>query len=346
MVYSMAVSPYTVTDLNRYNCSYNNLPEYALLSIDRESYICSSVIENSDEGQVPNGRVIHNLQIGRYCSLSNDIYFLIGRGKDYSRVTTSAAKVFHQAPNMYHKHHEKGSVIIQNDVWVGRKASFMSGVTVYNGAIVAAMSHVVKDVPPYAIVGGNPAKVIGYRFEEEIIKKLQTIQWWYWTEEKIEENACYFNDDIDAFCSRFYDEARNEIESVISTAGVCEKDRYFILLDYDDNYPITPYVIDEFLNINIQQSKKELIVFYDGGREKTEFTKELQKIIETMNDNAQIQCSVQWLEGGVQEIKELMPTIKHLIINRRSETIQLMCYAELYGKEVEIISGVDIPILE
>ena len=346
MVYSMAVPPYTIADINQYNCSYNNFPNYALLLIDKESYICSSVIENSDEGQVSDDRVIHNLQVGRYCSLSNDIYFLIGRGKDYSRITTSAAKVFHQAPNVFQKHREKGSIIIENDVWIGRKASIMSGVTVHNGAIVSAMAHVVKDVPPYAIVGGNPARVIGYRFDEEVIKKMQTIQWWYWTEEKIEENANYFNDDVESFCSRFYNEAKEEVEKIVSKAEKCEKDRYFILLDYDDNYPVTPDAVDEFLDVNGMNKEKELIVFYNGGSQKSGFARQLQEIIAKFNKNPQIQCSIQWREGGMEQIKELMPTIKHLIINRRPETVRLMCYADLYGEEVEIISGVDLPILK
>lgn len=179
MVYPISVAPYTIKSATHCTAKYGECPNYNLFTIDKESYICNSVVENSDEGHIPAGRLIHNLQIGRYCSLAFDIYFLIGRGKDYSGITTSAAKIFQGIERNYTRHHEKGSVIIQNDVWIGRKASVMSGVTIHNGAIVAAMSHVVKDVPPYAIVGGNPARVIGYRFDEDIIRKLQTIQWWY-----------------------------------------------------------------------------------------------------------------------------------------------------------------------
>lgn len=126
----------------------------------------NATIENSDEGQIPVGRLIYNLQIGRYCSIAKDLYIIVGRGKNYHNVTMSAAKVFESLHKGYNDHGEHGSVIIQNDVWIGNKVTIMGGVIIHNGAVVAANSHVVKDVPPYAIVGGNPAKVIGYRLKK------------------------------------------------------------------------------------------------------------------------------------------------------------------------------------
>lgn len=213
------------------------------------------------------------------------------KSKNYSRVTTSAAKVFQNTENVYNRHHEHGSVMIQNDVWVGKGASFMSGVTVHNGAIVAAMSHVVKDVPPYAIVGGNPARVIGYRFDEEIIRKLQMIQWWYWSIQKIEENAKWFNDDIERFCDYFYDEARIEVERICKKSEKCTQDRYFMLIDDTDYYSVTPEVIDNFL-LNFSQTKGTELILYK------------------LSDD------------------EMDEQLK----------------AELYGDNIEIISGVDIPI--
>lgn len=68
---------------------------------------------------------------------------------------------------------QKGTIIIQNDVWIGSNVTIIPGVVIRNGAVIARNSHVVSDVPPYAIVGGNPAKVIGYRFSSEQIEKLQ-----------------------------------------------------------------------------------------------------------------------------------------------------------------------------
>lgn len=113
MKYLVTVPPYTLKFLNVILGQYQDFPKYSLCSIDRESYIISAMVENSDEGWSQEGRMVHNFQIGRYCSMAEDLFFLIGRGKDYEHVSTSAAKVFHQRGEVIgHKHHEKGSIII------------------------------------------------------------------------------------------------------------------------------------------------------------------------------------------------------------------------------------------
>lgn len=78
--------------------------------------------------------------------------------------------------------------MIGNDVWIGYEATFMPGIKVGDGAIIAAKSVVVKDVPAYAIVGGNPAKCIRQRFEADVVKSLLTLAWWHWDIEKITRN--------------------------------------------------------------------------------------------------------------------------------------------------------------
>jgi len=87
----------------------------------------------------------------------------------------------------------KGQVTIGNDVWIGTQSIILSGSSIGNGAIVAANSVVVGDIPPYAIVAGSPAKVIKYRFSEEIIEALEKIKWWDWSIEKIIENKELFS---------------------------------------------------------------------------------------------------------------------------------------------------------
>ncbi len=92
----------------------------------------------------------------------------------------------------------KGDLIIGNDVWIGHNATLMAGITVGDGSIIATNSTVVKDVPPYTIVGGNPAKVIRHRFSDETISKLLKIKWWDWDIEKITENIQHLTSgDID-----------------------------------------------------------------------------------------------------------------------------------------------------
>ncbi len=86
----------------------------------------------------------------------------------------------------------KGDVLIGHDVWIGHGATLLSGITIGHGAIIGAKAVVAKDVAPYAIVVGNPAKVINFRFSEEIIAAMLEINWWDWSEENIEASQSFF----------------------------------------------------------------------------------------------------------------------------------------------------------
>ena len=86
---------------------------------------------------------------------------------------------------------EVGDIVIDNDVWIGYEAVIMAGVHIGNGAIIAARAVVTKDVPPYTIVGGVPARPIRTRFDEETIRKLETLKWWDWSAEKIRQCLPY-----------------------------------------------------------------------------------------------------------------------------------------------------------
>jgi acetyltransferase-like isoleucine patch superfamily enzyme len=93
-----------------------------------------------------------------------------------------------------------GDTIVGNDVWTTENCLIMSGVKIGDGAIVAAGAVVTKDVPPYAIVGGNPAKLIRYRFSDEQIAALLEIRWWDWPEDQVRAAVPYLeSEDIDAF---------------------------------------------------------------------------------------------------------------------------------------------------
>jgi len=79
----------------------------------------------------------------------------------------------------------KGSVVIGNDCWIGTEVMILSGVNIGHGAVIGARAVVSKDVPPYAVVVGNPARVVKFRFAEDIIERLLTLQWWDWSADKI-----------------------------------------------------------------------------------------------------------------------------------------------------------------
>lgn len=129
------------------------------------------------------------LTIGRYCSIADKVEILLGGNHRTDWATTypfSALKgLWPSAPATEDYHTSRGDVVIGHDVWLGSGVTILSGITVGHGAVVAAQAVVTKDVPPYAIVGGNPAKVIRYRFDEATIAALLEIRWWDLPQEKV-----------------------------------------------------------------------------------------------------------------------------------------------------------------
>jgi acetyltransferase-like isoleucine patch superfamily enzyme len=123
-----------------------------------------------------------NLIIGKYCSIALEVKFFLGGNHRMDRVSTWIHPSV-EDDNL----RSSGDITIGNDVWIGYNATIMSGVTIEDGAVIAANSTVVKDVPPYSIVGGNPAKHIKYRFSKEDIDFLLKEKWWNWPPEKIQE---------------------------------------------------------------------------------------------------------------------------------------------------------------
>lgn len=95
-----------------------------------------------------------------------------------------------------------GMITIGNDVWIGREVKVMDGINIGDGAIIAAYSVVTKDVPPYAMVAGNPAIIKYFRFSTEEIRKLEQIKWWDWDEETIKQRMSAFKD-VDTFIDNY-----------------------------------------------------------------------------------------------------------------------------------------------
>lgn len=129
------------------------------------------------------------LTIGRYCSIADKVEILLGGNHRTDWGTTypfsALPDLWPSAPTTEDYHTSRGDVTIGHDVWLGSGAIILSGITIGHGAVVAAHAVVTKDVPPYAIVGGNPAKVIRKRFDDATIEALLEAQWWDLPHEKI-----------------------------------------------------------------------------------------------------------------------------------------------------------------
>lgn len=146
-----------------------------------------------------------NLKMGKFCSIGKDVHFYLGGGHRTDWVTTYPFSEFFKDAKQYKGHpFSKGHIKVGNDVWIGNNATILSGVTIGDGSVIGAHAVIAKDVRPYAIVAGNPAREICRRFDDEVIEALMNIQWWNWPEKKI-ENAIplLLSPDIKAFISAY-----------------------------------------------------------------------------------------------------------------------------------------------
>lgn len=141
------------------------------------------------------------LTIGKFCAIAAETRLIMTGDHKLDAITTYPFPIFGQgwesAFNVYDLP-VKGDIVVGNDVWFGYDSLIMNGVTIGSGAIVAARAVVVKDVPPYSIVAGNPAKVVKMRFDDATIERLLQIAWWDWNIEKINTNLSLLcNLDVD-----------------------------------------------------------------------------------------------------------------------------------------------------
>ncbi|MGL4949078.1 MAG: CatB-related O-acetyltransferase, partial [Anaeroplasmataceae bacterium] len=144
------------------------------------------------------------LIIGKFCSIASNTKFIMGAANH--RIKSISTYPFNVCGNKWSSitpdHMSqipyKGDTVVGNDVWIGRESVIMPGINIGDGAIVAANSVVTKNVEPYTIVGGNPARIIRKRFDDKFIELLLKLKWWDFEEEKLDEIIPLLcNEDID-----------------------------------------------------------------------------------------------------------------------------------------------------
>lgn len=133
------------------------------------------------------------LVIGRFCAIAKDVKFIMnGANHKISGLSTYPFSIFRQGWETVTPEIQdlpfKGDTVIGSDVWIGYDSLIMPGVKIGDGAVIASRSVVTKNVPAYAVAGGNPATVIKMRFPEETVNRLQKLRWWDWPAEKITRN--------------------------------------------------------------------------------------------------------------------------------------------------------------
>lgn len=133
------------------------------------------------------------LIIGKFCMIASDVTFIMNGANHLSKSLSSYPFAIFgngwEGAMEGKSYPSKGDTVIGNDVWIGYNATIMPGVAIGDGAIIGSNSTVVKDVEPYTIVGGNPARSIRKRFDDETITRLLELKWWDWEIEKITANV-------------------------------------------------------------------------------------------------------------------------------------------------------------
>lgn len=127
--------------------------------------------------------------IGKFCSIADGVRMLLRVNHPLNAASTYPMAMILGVD--YNKPYEwsRGPIIIGHDVWIGQDAVILGGVTLGHGSVVAGHALVTKDVPPYGIVAGNPARLVKHRFDEAVIRKLLDIKWWDWPLARIREHA-------------------------------------------------------------------------------------------------------------------------------------------------------------
>ncbi len=146
-----------------------------------------------------------DVTIGKFCSIADNVSMIAGGEHHKDWVTAYPfPELFAEAKHFPGLPLSKGDIAIGNDVWIGRDAMILSGVTIGDGAVVAAGTVVTKDVPPYAVIGGNPGRILNFRFSDNQIESLLQISWWHWPLEKIQEAwPLLLSDNIDQFIAKY-----------------------------------------------------------------------------------------------------------------------------------------------
>ncbi|MBX0289199.1 CatB-related O-acetyltransferase [Hymenobacter sp. HSC-4F20] len=141
------------------------------------------------------------LIIGKFCALASGVKFIMNGGNhETAPLSTFPFAIFGggweqlmAGLDIRDKYPSKGDTVVGHDVWIGHEATILPGVRIGNGAVVATKAVVTRDVPDYAVVAGNPAQLIRYRFDEDTIARLNRLAWWDWPVEKITRHLALLN---------------------------------------------------------------------------------------------------------------------------------------------------------
>ena len=327
--------------------SFENRKKFRTVWIDKDSYIMGAEVEAGTFATKAKG--CHNIQIGKYTSIGEAGRFITDMTHDYHSLWQGVVPELATPREgrdgngqIFRRIIRKGQILIGNDVWIGSGVTIFGGVRIGDGAVIAAGAVVVKDVPPYAIVGGNPAKIIKYRFPEETIERLRRIAWWDWDGEKIRECREDMYGEVEDFAIK-YDLTMQTLPrksgQYIERLGKPDTPVFVYFMDFDDDYPVYKHVITSFLR-EYPNAEAELVLCYNTQSE--EDMQKMQELISILEKQTCMNALVNVYGISVSDEEGIMSEADYYITNRDCRTLGRAAYADRYY--VKILSGVDIPL--
>lgn len=316
------------------NVFLDNEKKHVGLTAGTASYITQANMEYG-------GTHCHVL-IGRYCSLAHRIIFNIGLNHDYHRVTTYPFEDIEMMGGDKLNHADSvnnNQIIIGNDVWIGSDVTILGGVRIGNGAVIGAGAVIAKDVPPYAIVVGNPGRIIKYRFPAEQIDRLQEIKWWYWPEEKIKEMLPSMGD-IESFFNKCKDVRvqRNFEDEAFHALQRLKKDDYYIyyiIADSSSDERIWYTVLNEFLKSFTVDDKTLLLIEITPAEYEKNIT-EMTKLLSHYGDSAPLVLTHQ----NAGEFNPVFVDISDKIITTKEDASSVLVDF-VNDKQTKVVYGLD-----
>ena len=284
-----------------------------------------------------------HILMGHFCSAADNVCFLVGANHPYKSVSNFSFDVKYVVEQIFgsiepapFRRPNRYQIIIGNDVWLGQNTTILGGVKIGNGAVVGAGAVVAKDIPPYAIAVGNPARVIKYRFDEETIKKLLAVKWWNWDLKKIADNFPLMND-VEKFLETHYSSPlenfpEDDLSRLLENFGGRV---YQFIADLRSARPLWKKVVHDFCHSYFE---KNLLVIYLGRDATEENFQSLAAEVNRFDGHARKNILLIDTEEKNFSVAALRKGT-HFITSRDMVTLEALDY--LWNTDVKIISALD-----
>lgn len=336
MIKTISCNPKEIKELSTFQVKLSQDGEpFPLISLDTDSYIVGLEIQSGINFDLESG--VHCIHLGKYCSLAERITFIVDLNHDYHSLIQGSVSFMDQT-KVERRVPRKGSIFVGNDVWIGHGATIISGVRIHDGAVVAAESMVTKDVPPFAIVGGNPARIIGYRFEEEQRKELLEIAWWNWHLDDLNRFKNDFYLSIEEFTKKHIFKAREDWGKVIPFTKATEHPTVLFIPDMLSPFPLWKKVLDEYFSV--PRPNKELILYLIPECVKAGKTSILINYLSQYEDHDSDVTIQEGIEGDDE--RGLFASADFFVATRAEKMVRWIGYADYY--QVKVLYGTDKPI--